>query len=81
MVTDEQGKAIGAVSSGLDHAFKVRWVTIARPDGGVVSIATGNCADWKTDPNCTTYADAPPLTGDELVSIATDPVWTSYVPG
>ena len=78
-ILDGSGAVIGRASTDTDQGTTYHEVAIAGPDGGAmyfyVADSTGEKPGYEAP-----SASEPPLTVDELVALAQDTDWTSYVP-
>ena len=76
---DESGATIGRVSTDTDQGTTYYEVALRGPDGGGLNLTVMDSSGEKPgyeDPS----ASAPPLTTDQLVALARDAAWTTYVP-
>jgi hypothetical protein len=78
-ITDVRGDQIGHVASNVERGTSYFDVTLLGPDGGALYFYVADSTGEKPGYEPPT-ADAPPLTPDQLRSLAEDPAWTSYTP-
>jgi hypothetical protein len=78
-ITDANGEQIGHVASNIERGTSYFEVALLGPEGGALYFYVADSTGEKPGYEAPT-ADTPPLTPDQLRSLAVDPVWTSYTP-
>jgi hypothetical protein len=76
---DESGTVVGRVSTDTEQGTTYTDAFVLGPDGGALAFYVADSSGEKPgyeDPS----ASEPPLTTDQLVALARDADWTSYVP-
>ena len=79
-ITDGAGTTLGRQSSTTTGGVTVLEVVLRGPGDGLVYVAASNSADDKWGADSTVASDTVPLTLDQLTSIASDDVWTTWEP-
>ena len=79
-ITGDDGVHSGRTSVTTTAGITVHEVVLLEPDGGLVYFATSNSTDPKWGRGSTASATVPPLSLDQLRTLAEDPAWTSYRP-
>ena len=78
-ITDASGDQVGLVASNVERGTSYFDVALLGPDGGALYFFVADSTGEKPGYEAPT-ADTPPLTPDQLRSLAEDPAWTSYTP-
>lgn len=74
------GNPVGRLTSLSQDAVTFHEVTLLGPDGGLVHVVGWNATDVKPGPATPPSAEEPPLTLEELRTLAESPAWTDWTP-
>jgi hypothetical protein len=77
---DAEGATVGRVSTAEEGGTTYHEVMLLGPDGGGLYFYVGDSSGEKPGYEPPS-AEAPPLTTDQLVTLARDPAWTDHDPG
>jgi hypothetical protein len=78
-VLDGAGRVVGRVSTDEQQGTTLYEVALLGPDGGGLNLTVMDSSGEKPGYEPPS-ASAPPLTTDQLLALAQDPVWTDYEP-
>jgi hypothetical protein len=78
-IQDASGAVIGRASGNVESGTLLYEVFLLGPDGGGLNFTVMNSTGEKPSYEAPT-AEVPPLTLQQLRTLAEDPVWTSYQP-
>lgn len=78
-ITDASGDQVGRVSTDTDRGTTYHEVALLEPDGGALYFYVADSTGEKPGYEAPT-APTPPLTPEQLRTIAEDPAWTGFEP-
>lgn len=77
LIRDEDGTVVGDVTTEVDQGTTYHNADLVLPDGGAINVYVADSTGDKPGYAPST-AEAPPLTFEQVLALAQDPVWVSY---